>query len=82
MKTTKAGRWVLLGFNVVLATAILAQPGRAASARGGDDCMTECFRGWAGCVLDGEWDCNHELSECSYGCLFDTWGPPSDPYPF
>ena len=53
MKMTKAGRWVLLGFNLVLATAILAQPGQAESARGGNDCFAECFRGWAGCVLDG-----------------------------
>ncbi len=82
MKTTKAGRWVLLGFNLVLATAILAQPGRAASARGGDDCVNECLRGWSACVLDGEWDCNQEISECVWGCTFPTWGPSSDPYPF
>ncbi|MDE2943814.1 MAG: hypothetical protein OXT63_06360 [Gemmatimonadota bacterium] len=82
MKTTKAGRWVLLGFNLVLATAILAQPGRAASARGGDDCVTGCLRGWSECVLDGEWGCNYEVNECVRECYFPTWGPSSDPYLF
>lgn len=79
MKTTKAVRWVLLGFNLVLSTAILAQPGRAASARGGDDCVNECLGGWAECVLDGEWGCNYEVNECLRGCYFPTWGSPSDP---
>jgi len=82
MKTMKAGRWVLLGFNLVLATAILAQPGQAASGRGGDDCMTECFQGWTECVLDHIWGCNYELNQCMQGCLFPVWGPPTDPYPF
>ena len=53
MKTTKAGRWVLLGFNLVLATAILAQPGQAASARGGD-CVSDCGLAWSDCVR-GRW---------------------------
>ena len=79
MKTTKAGRWVLLGFNLVLATAILAQPGRAASARA-DDCQTDCIRDWSDCVLDGEWGCSYEVNECLRGCFFPTWGPPSDPH--
>lgn len=82
MKTTKAGRWALLCFNLVLATAILAQPGQAASARGGGDCTAECIRGWAGCVLDGDWGCHYELNECMLGCILPTWGPSSDPYPF
>ena len=82
MKTTKAGRWVLLGFNLVLATAILAQPGRAASTGGGNDCFMQCFRGWAGCVLEGASDCSYELSECWDGCMSDIWSPPSIPKPF
>lgn len=68
MKTMKRGRWVLLGLNLVLATAILAQPGQAASARGGD-CVGECVLGWWECVRDGEWGCYYELNRCLEDCL-------------
>ncbi|MCZ0936423.1 MAG: hypothetical protein OXJ54_14715 [Gemmatimonadetes bacterium] len=80
MKTTKAGRWVLLGFNLVLATAILAQPGQAASARGGD-CVSECVLAWSDCVLDGGWGCSYEVGACVEECALSMWGP-SDPDPF
>ena len=78
MKITKAGRWVLLGFNLVLATAILAQPGQAASVRGGD-CWEGCMRSWAQCVIDGGWDCNYKVDRCLQTCIFTIWGLDVDP---
>lgn len=65
-------RRILLGFNIVLAATILAQPG-VASTRSSDDCTAACVREWSECVLDGDWDCYWRINECFVQkCL---WGP-------
>ena len=61
-------RWVLLGVNLLLGTAILAQPGQAASASASachsGDCLCECVQEWGECVVNGGWDCNIRFSRC------------------
>ena len=70
-------RWALLGANLLLATAILAKPGQAASACYWGDCLCECLNAWSECVMgghgkgDGIWDCGSELNYC----LQDTCVP-------
>lgn len=56
-------RWILLGFNLVLATTILAQPGAAATP-GADPCFFECLTKWWECAVSGGWDCYWRLDEC------------------
>ena len=68
------GRWILLGFNLVLATAILAQPGQAASAHNGD-CVSDCVLEWTECVLDGGWDCYWRINECLLEKCVPVWRP-------
>lgn len=60
----KKRRWVLLGLNLLLAGAILAEPGHAAAVPAAGDCLTECANEWAHCVLNGSWDCYYQLSTC------------------
>ena len=67
------GRWILLGFNLVLATTLLVQPG-AASTRS-DDCVSECVREWAECVQDGGWDCYRRINECLTEKCIPVWRP-------
>ncbi len=57
-------RWVLLSLNLLLATAVLAQPGQAASACQFGDCLCECAQEWGECVVNGDWDCNIQFSRC------------------
>ena len=64
-------RWTLLGFNLLLAGAILAEPGRASPVRDGNPCVSVCVREWAQCAMDGDWDCNIVFNECFKGCYLD-----------
>lgn len=68
------GRWILLGFNLVLATTILVQPGQAAPAQSGD-CVRECMLEWTECIQAGDWDCYWRISECLFEKCFPIWGP-------
>lgn len=52
-------RWVLLGFNLLLATAILVQPGEAASACDFNQCTCDCLEVWDEC-----YDSTHEARKC------------------
>ncbi|WP_419167063.1 hypothetical protein [Candidatus Palauibacter sp.] len=58
----------MLGVNLLLGTAILAQPGQAASASAAacqqGDCLCECAQEWGECVVNGGWDCNIRFSRC------------------
>lgn len=47
-------RWALLGFNLVLAMAILAQPGQAASECDFKACTCACLEVWDECFEGGE----------------------------
>lgn len=60
----KKRRWVLLGLNLLLAGAILAEPGHAAAAPAAGDCWAECVNEWARCTLDGQPDCYFRLGTC------------------
>ncbi|WP_420634157.1 hypothetical protein [Candidatus Palauibacter sp.] len=57
-------RWILLGLNLLLATAILAQPRKAASARNSEDCLDICGAEWSACVENEGWDCHFRFSRC------------------
>ena len=63
-------RWVLLGANLLLATAILAQPGQAAQDCYWGGCLCECINEWSECILDGYGngdgigDCYNQLNLC------------------
>lgn len=61
-------RWALLAFNLVLATAILVQPGRAASTCDFNDCTCACLGVWDNCFTD--WD---EVRKCDWLYGFCMW---------
>lgn len=59
-------RWALLGLNLVLATAILVQPGRAASTCDYNECTCACLEVWDGCFTtwDEAWKCDRKYNRC------------------
>ena len=59
-------RWVLLGFNLLLATAILAQPGEAASACDFNQCTCDCLEVWDECYVPNEdvSPCDRKYNKC------------------
>lgn len=62
----KKRRWMLLGFNLVLATAILVQPG--AAARGCEEtpreCVCACLAEWDECDENGGKNCDDVFDRC------------------
>ncbi|WP_419161119.1 hypothetical protein [Candidatus Palauibacter sp.] len=62
-------RWALLGFNLLLATAILVQPGAAASwACDFEVCICACLADWDDCDEGGGETCEADYAECEKGC--------------
>lgn len=61
-------RWTLLGFNLLLATAILVQPSWAASACDFDPCTCACLAKWDECDDAGGENCDEEYNKCSEKC--------------
>ena len=68
-------RWALLGFNLMLATAILVQPGKAASTCDYNACTCACLEVWDGCFTtwDEAWKCDLQYRVCMWwtGCKPD-----------
>ena len=55
-------RWALLGFNLLLATVILVQPGQAASTCDYNACTCACLEVWDACG-SGE-TCDRRYNKC------------------
>ena len=67
-------RWALLAFNLMLATAILVQPGAAASTCDFNACTCACLEVWDECFdsTDDAQGCDSRYS----WCMFWTWCKP------
>ena len=58
-------RWALLGFNLMLATAILVQPGGATwSTCDFNECACACLEEWDECFESKEEDCHRKFNKC------------------
>ena len=61
-------RWTLLGFNLLLAAAIVAQPAWARSACDFDVCTCACLVDWDACEEAGGESCDAKFNKCYDKC--------------
>lgn len=58
-------RWTILGLNLLLATAILAQPGAATgSTCDFNACACACLEQWDDCYENRKEDCHRKFNKC------------------
>ena len=57
-------RWALLGFNLLLATVILVQPGQAASTCDYNACTCACLEVWDECFDSRGENCHRKYNKC------------------